>query len=166
MTTDKAVICRSVVERADSRLVEVDFGDADPVALEPLAPGMLYLQDADQTIVFELHRTVSVDGSSVVFESFRDAVSGGWQMPVVGARYHWRGWIIPDAWDAIQSNLDVWQMQAVTNDHEHCIITWETILQGDQGYYNSVLKEWISIDAFQKFMRDDIYRLRLTASRP
>jgi hypothetical protein len=160
VTTDKLVLCRSVVERTDSRLTQIDFEDSDPAALEPLAPGTLYLNEPGQTVVFELHRVVSITGRSVVFETFRDAVPAGWNEPSEGQRYRWRGWIIPAAWDAIQSRPEDWHLQSVEGDHEHCIITWETISKGEPGYYHPVLREWVSVAAFQKFMQDDIYRLR------
>ena len=41
----------------------------------------------------------------------------------------------------------------------HCAVTWETIRRGDRAY-RSGAGEWMSIDAFERYVRNDSLRLR------
>ncbi len=55
---------------------------------------------------------------------------------------------------------EVWHRQRFDEgDHDHCLLTWETIRSGDEAY-RSDRGEWISSAAYERFVRDDVLRIR------
>lgn len=43
-------------------------------------------------------------------------------------------------------------------DHDHCLLTWETIRHGDMAFVSNA--GWITEDAYRRYIQDDELRLR------
>jgi hypothetical protein len=50
-------------------------------------------------------------------------------------------------------------------DHTHCLPTWKTIDRGTTAYQVDDAG-WITVDAYEKYIRDDILRLRRAIANP
>jgi len=45
-------------------------------------------------------------------------------------------------------------------DHTHCLLTWDTIDHGETGYEALPGGVWITVNSYEKYIRDDGLRLR------
>ena len=134
--------------------VRLDEGD---LPIHPIAPAGLYSGERADREVAQLHKLISrnTDGT-LDFETY----SADTPLPEEGSRFVLRAWWLPAAWDAVTDRGLVWQRQKFTeSDHDHCLLTWETIYAGDDAYRSDV-GDWISTAAFERFVRDDLFRLR------
>lgn len=123
----------------------------------PLAPATLW--EGEQGVrsrVMDLHHLVSADDESAVFESY--------EAPEVGlARtgpYSLISWFRPDQFAAVQDTSLEWAEKPYDgkDDDETCLLTWKTIMPGDLAYVSDA--GWISVEAYDEFIRDDRLRLR------
>ena len=123
--------------------------------LDPVAPAALYDDDA-VTEVLALHRLLGRGTDGLVFESYEVTAS----LPSAGSRFILRSWWTPSALDAVTAPDGTWrEAQFEGDDHTHCIVTWATIWGGERAY-RSEAGEWMSVRAFERFVRDDLLRLR------
>lgn len=45
-------------------------------------------------------------------------------------------------------------------DHEHCVLTWATINDSDEGYLSGPDGKWLTVESYERYIRDDALRLR------
>jgi hypothetical protein len=122
---------------------------------EPLAPAGLYTGPEAADEVWQLHRLIErgADGS-LVFESYdRD------RPPQPGAHFVFRSWWTVDQLAVAADTALEWRRERYAEeDHEHCLLTWAMIAPGDEAYRSTA--GWLSTVAYERFVRDDILRLR------
>jgi hypothetical protein len=123
---------------------------------EPIAPAGLYAEEHDDEQLFELHTLRHWEpGGLLVFESYGDAaaVRPG-ERAVFRSRWTRESW-----WAATDRNLQ-WELAVYHGDgHDHCLLTWETIARGDTAYRSS-RGNWVTVGAYERYIRDDVLRLR------
>jgi hypothetical protein len=123
---------------------------------DPIAPAALYSATERNIEVQQLHRLVSQrEDETLHFESY------DLESPVLerGSRFVLRSWWLPTAWDAVTDPQRVWNRERFDGDDEFCLLTWEEIRPGDEAF-RSNLGEWISEEGYNRFIRDDVLRLR------
>ncbi|HMJ00746.1 MAG TPA: hypothetical protein VK488_12990 [Gaiellaceae bacterium] len=128
---------------------------ASEAVSEPLAPAGLYAGPDAPDEVWQLHKLVEreADGS-LVFETY-----GSGPPPQAGERFVFRPWWTPGQLAiAADRTLDWRREQYAKGDHEHCLLTWETILPGATAYHSTA--GWLATAAYERFIRDDLLRLR------
>jgi hypothetical protein len=105
----------------------------------------------------QLHKLVNRElGEVLVFESYGIVSTP----PESGDQVILRPWWTPDAWNAATDPQRNWQRRIYDeSDHDHCLLTWQTISVGEEAY-RSELGEWVSADAYERFIRNDVLRLR------
>jgi hypothetical protein len=123
---------------------------------DPLAPAGLYSGEHGDIEVAQLHKFISREADGTLeFEAYSKTAP----LPEEGAQLVLRAWWLPSAWDAVADRSRVWKLQTFTEgDHDHCLLTWETIYPGDDAY-RSDAGEWMSVEAYERFVRDDILRV-------
>jgi hypothetical protein len=92
---------------------------------EPLAPGGLYVTDRPEQEAIQLHKLKTADGNVLTFENY-DHVG---DLPSVGIDYIFRVWWTPYQLEAVTNTSRKWNYENYPDneDHDHCLITWETI---------------------------------------
>jgi hypothetical protein len=130
--------------------------ESDRWPFEPVAPTTLWTDDNQRVV--ELHKLIRLEDDAAVFETYALAH----EPPQPGGPYRMIGWWTPEQYEAA-TNATIEQRRATFDkpgDHEHCLLTWATIQSGDSGYHASPGGGWITVDAFEKYIRDDALRLR------
>jgi hypothetical protein len=130
--------------------------ESDRWPFDPLAPATLWTNDNQPVI--ELHRLPRSDGRVAVFESYDE--SG--ELPQPGGPYRMYSWWNPDQRHAVTDTTLEWHRRTYNKpgDHTHCILTFEEIDDAGEGYQLEHYGGWISVDAYEKYIRDDVLRLR------
>jgi hypothetical protein len=134
----------------------------------PLAPGGLW-DPADENragnMVLELHKLVDQSDSTLVFETYEHAGP----LPEPGRRYIFGSWWTPMQLDAVLDRQAGWVRERSPDgdDHEHCLLTWETIAADGpyqrEGYHSD--HGWITVAAYETYIEQDLLRLRGNQSR-
>ena len=159
MAYEEAVVeVVETVRAGDTTTTRVRLVMGEPPS-DPVAPAALYADDAT-TEVLALHRLVSRGPDGLVFESYELSSA----LPSAGARLILRSWWSPLSLEAVTAPDGTWQeAQFEGDDHAHCIVSWEEIRRGDRAY-RSEAGEWMSVSAFERFVRDDVLCLRETGA--
>ncbi|NOS81472.1 MAG: hypothetical protein E8D46_06355 [Nitrospira sp.] len=131
----------------------------DRMDLGPIAPAGLYVDPKTGNERFQLHKLARNDGELFYFETYNSTHP----LPMPGEVYSYRGWWLAEAMEAALDTKAEWVREKYpdNNDHEHCLFTWETITANSEiseGYRSKY--GWITVNAYEKFIREDIYRLR------
>lgn len=129
--------------------------------VDPIAPAGLYSGARGEHEILPLHKLVAREPEgTLVFESYGiDAA-----LPAEGSRLTLRSWWDRRALDAVTNVGLAWQLKAYDeSDHDHSLLTWTTILAGEEAY-RSTNGDWVSRDAYERYIRDDLLRLRPGAS--
>jgi len=131
----------------------------DRVPSRPIAPAALYIDPASGNERFQLHRVVDISDHDLTFETFKSSH----EVPKVGEVYSFRSWWVKHAMEAALDTKMEWQREVYPDDgtHEHCLFTWAAIeprSQNPEGYHSKY--GWITVKAYEDFIRDDIYRIR------
>ncbi len=127
----------------------------------PFAPCLL-MTDETGDVVCELHRLVEVNGDIVVCDRFTELDP---RVPEVGGCYHYQGWWVPGAMDAVLDESALWHRRVYPDngDHDHCLLTYDTLAAyGDyahEGYFHEA-HGWVTVEAYELYIRDDVCRLR------
>jgi hypothetical protein len=123
--------------------------------LDPVAPASVWTDD--NQLVVELHKLLHLDEDVAIFESY--ALTS--RTPAIGGPYRMFSWWSPDQFRAATDPLVEWRKGVYDRgDHTHCLLTWATIYDGEAAYQEGSNMEWITVDAFEKYIRDDVLRLR------
>ena len=122
---------------------------------EPLAPASVWSLDAEPALLIELHRLLALSGLSATFETY------GYS-PVVltpGGHYSLISWWNPTQLSvATDVDLDWGLREYEGSDHDHCLLTWETIVPGSPAYVSEA--GWITVGGYERIIRGDALRLR------
>jgi hypothetical protein len=133
-----------------------------PVAPDlPLAPASLHDIHEPHDLLIELHKVAKQAGDQITFETYTAPDT----LPTVGQPYIFRAWWMPEQLAAVIDTSRVWVREAYPDngDHDHCWLTWETIAayaDHKEGYRSGC--EWITVAAYNKYIRDDFLRVRGT----
>jgi len=105
--------------------------------------------------VLELHHLASAGEEAAVFESYEAPDVELTRAGPYGLVAWWR----PDQLAAAEDTALAWTAKPYDGkDHDHCLLTWKTINPGDPAYVSAA--GWISVEAYEQFIRDDRLRLR------
>lgn len=64
----------------------------------------------------------------------------------------------------MDTSLD-WRLQRFDeSDHDHCLLSWRTIMEGDMAYRSRA--GWITVDAYDRYIENDPLRLRASSQKP
>jgi hypothetical protein len=152
---------RSFHRAGDIATTVVDCIEPPP---EPIAPGCLF-EDGTPTTVIELHKLVEREGSSLRFETYGEVE----QQPLVGREYILQSWWLPGTLELVMALDRVWtreQYPPDRDDCEYCPLTWRWFGRGEskdsvmEGYHSGDV--WITVAAYERFIRDDALRIRAT----
>ena len=124
-----------------------------------LAPAALYsLQEPAQERL-QLHKLVDRVEKTLRFESYNLKPP----LPSKGDKFIFRAWWRSDALALVKDTSLIWTRERYPDNgkHEHCPLTYKTIsaYTGEREGYRCG-KTWITVDAYERFIRDDILRLR------
>jgi hypothetical protein len=148
-----------IIQSCQSGEISFVVLELDKCVSEPLAPAGLYSTSNISEERFQLHKFIQKEKNQYHFETYQSAMS----LPSPGGIYWFRAW-----WDreTVKAALDitiVWNREYYPDngDHDHCLFTWERIAAHSEnriGYHSRY--GWITVEAYNKIIRDDIYRLR------
>jgi hypothetical protein len=146
-------------------------GDVATVAIKisrqlhvPIAPAGLYDQSNPDREVFQLHKLIEESTGHLVFETY----SSESVLPRVGGKFIFRSWWTADAIEAVQDTDVKWVRKRYPDNrnHDHCLLTWATISsysENIEGYY--LKYGWITVQAYNKYIKQDCFHLRKTKAR-
>lgn len=153
-----------VSTKEDVTVVQIEVqGEARPL-IPPIAPAALYAEDDPAREVYQLHRLLHEEGDRLTFETYRDTSA---EAPEVGHRYVFRSWWLEDALELVEDTSLEWTLERYPDngDHDFCPLTYGDICGKPdcaacqhEGYRSG--NRWITVDAYQRFIRDDVLRLR------
>jgi hypothetical protein len=132
------------------------------VPTEPVAPASLWSHPTQGYSAYDLHHVHSRSESSYVFETFdietRNPTKIG---ETLYLQSHW----LPEAMRAALDQKAIWHLRVYpgeVEDHHHCLFTWETIssYSGAKEGYWAVQYGWITTQAYEDFIVNDIYHIR------
>jgi hypothetical protein len=122
---------------------------------DPVAPAALY-SSPEHNEVQQLHRfSAEEEDGTLRFETY------DLESPVLeaGSRFILRSWWLPTAWEAVTDPHRVWNRERFDGNDEFCLLTWNDIRPGEAAF-RSNLGEWISEEGYNRFIRDDVLRIR------
>jgi hypothetical protein len=131
-------------------------GALDPYA-PPLAPAGLYDTRTQREEAAQLHKLVRSDAAVHTFHTFPPhRVSS----EVVGQRFVYRPWWTPQQLELATDTALRWERERypADDDHSHCGLTSQTITAPMEAYRCGDM--WITIEAYERFIRDDIFHCR------
>ena len=131
----------------------------DELPSSSLYPAGLYDQANPAIEVLQLHKLVNAKGDILTFESYCVESSPA----SVGERFVFRCWWTSDALDLVLNTDLVWSQEKYPDDqgHWYCPLTYETIGSDEgqaEGYRSG--DTWVTVEAYEKFIRDDVLRIR------
>jgi hypothetical protein len=123
----------------------------------PLAPAGLYDTRTQREEAAQLHKLVHSDAAVHTFYTFPPhRVSS----ELVGQRLVYRPWWTPRQLELVIDTALRWEREQypADGDHSHCGLTWETITAPMEAYRCG--DTWITVDAYERFIRDDTLHYR------
>jgi len=131
--------------------------DLDRPYSPPLFPASLLRAGGDEAL--RLDRVEEVEPLRYEGRAF----DAGHSSVAAGDRFIFRGWWTPDALDLVLDTNRSWVLERYPDHggHEHCQLTWvEISAQGGEpaGYRSG--DDWISVEAFRRYIQDDHLRVR------
>ena len=127
----------------------------------PFAPASLHDPENPSNFVIELHRCIHHDETTLVYDSY----TAGITVPLEKEQFVLRLWWTQDQMDIVTDTAIKWTLLKYPDDrdHDHCELTWETIAAyGEyqhEGYHSDY--GWITVDAYHKYIENDIPRIRM-----
>jgi hypothetical protein len=122
----------------------------------PLAPASIWRLETPADKVIDLHQLEKLEDAIAVFETF-----GANDVPPTPGdrRFSFFSWWTPAQFEAAADPGLEWHLREYDeSDHEHCLLTWERINRGDEAFSSAA--GWVTPAAFEKYIRDDVLRLR------
>ncbi|MCP5143371.1 MAG: hypothetical protein H6978_00950 [Gammaproteobacteria bacterium] len=127
--------------------------------MAPVAPGGLYPAPNSTAEIFQVHKVIEQIGQAYCFETYHSQRPP----PAPGSLWYHRGWWLPEALDAARDGAATWVREYYPDDgsEELCLFTFTAIAahaahaEGYRSHYG-----WVTVEAYNAFIRDDIYRLR------
>jgi hypothetical protein len=122
---------------------------------EPLAPATLWTATVDP--ILELHKLVRREGKTATFETY-----GVTEAPKSGGPYRLFSWWRPEQYELAADGRIEWRLATVPTDADDldCALTWARLRPGETAYVAPCLDEWISVDAYQRYIREDLLRMQ------
>ena len=148
----------------DSDVTVVTF-DIDRLPTEPLYPALLLkIEGGSSEVALELHKYISSQDLTFTYETY------DWTgpFPKIGDSLTYRGLWIPGVLELVADTSLEWQRERYPDDgnHHHCPMTYETLAAYDpyqkEGYRCG--DEWISVEAFETYIKNDRLRVRRGAA--
>ena len=152
----------SVESAHDHHVIEI-VGALQPYA-PPFAPAALYDTQTERVEAVQLHKLVCSSEESFTFHTFPPQhVSSA----IIGGTFVYRPWWTPEQLEIVLDTSLPWSRERYPDDgsHTHCMLTWEAIsayAEPTEGY-RCGRHTWITVDAYEKFIRGDLYRCRAKA---
>ena len=148
-----------ILEASRSGDVSTIVARFDRVPSPPIAPAALYVDPRSGNEQFQLHRLVKIADNVLEFQTF----SSTHELPQVGDDFSFRSWWVKHAMEACLDTETKWIREEYPDNggHEHCLFTWEAIeanSKNSEGYHSKY--GWITVKAYENFIRDDIYQAR------
>ncbi|GEM_PF-1633126 len=145
-----------ISRRNDIVTIILEVSSIDP---GPLAPSGLYVVGDPGKQVIEFHKLQAANGKVLTFETYN--YNG--KLPDIGSLYLHRLWWTPDQLEAVKDTSRIWTHEKYPDngDHDHCLLTWETIAayaEQNGGYRSG--RDWITEAAYQTYIVDDKLRVR------
>jgi hypothetical protein len=155
MTKPQTLVSIQALREADGVVTTDLFLHEGAWPTEPVAPATLWRRADMDEHVLDLHRLLSLEEADAQFESY--AVGGVMFDPREPLWLY--SWWMPSQLQAAQDATLKWTHRRYESpDHDHCLLTWETIQGGDEAYVSKA--GWISEDAYRRFIENDELRLR------
>ena len=146
-------------ETAGEDVLTCVAGDLTPYGA-PLAPAGLYDQATQSNEHFQLHKLVHEAVGSYTFRTFKAKPLAG---DLGGLAFVFRPWWTHQGWTNVADTTRTWQHATYPDDgsHAHCELTYVGIgaqLEQKDGYFSG--GDWITCEAYERFVRNDEYRCR------
>lgn len=152
---EKIAVLENSLRLNDVGVVEIRV-EQKPSA--PVAPAGLYSIEQPANLIYPLHRLIIEKKDLLVFETYDQ----NYELPTKG-EYVFRSWWILKALEAVCDTDTVWVKKIIPEgEHEHCLLSYEKIGEGgetNEGYFSKKYG-WITVDAYNKYILNDILRLR------
>lgn len=132
----------------------------DLTKLDPICPATLYRDEDARSSLLDLHRLLSIQGQSATCISFDSSTE-----VVVGETYFHQGWWSTSAYRLVTDRTRLWTLAKYPDDsdHDHCPLTWKKIsTKNGEAFGYCSGDDWISVEAFEKYIRDDLLGVRQT----
>jgi hypothetical protein len=125
---------------------------------DPVAPATLWTDDNEPLV--ELHKLRTLGEDLGIFESYN--LDGGPHRPVARIACTPGGtWGNTTRQRTRTSNGEGAPFERSGNwDHTHCLLTWATSNDGEPGYEAVPGGGLITVESYEKYIRDDVLRLR------
>ena len=145
-----------VVRAGDVTTTEIRLLEGSRLA-DPVAPAGLYGGPDAAMEVLQLHRLAEETSEGwLVFVSYDVDTP----LPEEGTTLTFRPWWTPAAFAAATDRTLRWARRRYNeDDHGHCLLTWQTLASGDEAYRSSA-GDWVSVDAYQRYIESDTLHLR------
>jgi hypothetical protein len=145
------------IERSSPRsLVTLRFDEPEG---PPGFPANLWNKGTDAK--WHLDKVVTADDGTLTFETDEDL-----KALEVGRKYGFQQWWTPEALALVTDLTRHWQRATYPDngDHDHCPLSWiEISAQPGEGVEHVGYRsgdDWISVGAYERFIRDDHLRVR------
>jgi hypothetical protein len=147
----------SVGVNEDIATTEIEISQEDYLRY-PIAPAWLWCEETRQ-MIFPFDQLVGLNNRRLRLETYRPQST----LPRVGDVRQfvslWNHW----AMDAVQDVSAGWARQKYPypGEHDHCLLTWETIAEcaeHKEGYVSA--HGWITVEAYEEYIERDRCRIR------
>ena len=147
------VTITAVARSGDTTRTDLRLDDGE-WPFEPVAPAMLCTDDRQPVI--QLHKLLRLDDNTAALESYE--LAG--EPPRPGGQYLMFSWLNPKELSLVTDNDVQWHRRIFNKgDHTHCLLTFDEIERGTTAYQADD-QGWVTVDAWEEYIRDDVLRLR------
>jgi hypothetical protein len=124
---------------------------------DPITPAALWDIEG-KSEVLQFHRLIDTEGSQLTLETF----DFRGELPVFDHEYLFQLWWTPDAMDLVTDMSRVWRRSQYPEGDkcDWCPLTYKDFGQDREreGYFSDGV--WITVAAYNKYIRDDFLRVR------
>lgn len=122
-------------------------------------PASLMVNAESDEEICEVHRFIGDSGDQCIFRTYNIR-----NLPVINSRIYFRSWWTDHEIDLIKNLTLNWVLVEYPSngDHDHCPLTWKKIsAKGPEKFGYLAKSNWISIEAYERFIKNDELQLRL-----